>query len=153
LGVSLEEAKLIDSKYKQMIPESRTFLTTAERVAKSRGYVMSMLGRRRRFKNSSYAHKAGNAVIQMTSADITKLKMVEVGELFMNESKADLLLQIHDELDWQTDITSKEGRELEREARSVMQSFGENDLITINKVPMTVDSDIGRNWGEATFGK
>ena len=46
------------------------------------------------------AHKAGNGVIQGSSADITKAKMVEVDDYFLSEGdEAYLMLQVHDALD------------------------------------------------------
>ncbi len=135
LGISLAEGKAIDKKYQQMVPEAKEFLKACERMGKLRGWVKSKLGRRRRFPDANYAHKAGNAVIAMSSADITKLKMAE----------------IHDELDWQIPIGS-EGMQANSDALRIMQSFGEGDKVQLS-VPLTADSDFGDDWAEATFGK
>jgi DNA polymerase-1 len=148
LGISEEEATRIWNTYDQMIPEARKFLKAAEYWARARGWVRTKLYRRRRFPDRDLAHKAGNSIIQGTSADITKLKMVEVDEYFQSE-KADscLMLQVHDELDW----SSPEGEEVhDAEARRIMGSFGEKDAIQM-RVKMEVEHHEEEDWGRATF--
>jgi DNA polymerase I-like protein with 3'-5' exonuclease and polymerase domains len=134
-----------------MIPEARPFLKKAESRAKSRGYVYTYLGRRRRFPDSRFAHKAGNAIIQGSSADITKLKMVEVDEYFEAETNDEcgLILQIHDELDW---MVAPGMEKHDEEARRIMKSFGEDDLIQMD-IPIQVDGDVATDWGKASFPK
>jgi DNA polymerase-1 len=151
LDISLEEAQRIDRKYKQMIPESKDFLKYCERKAKNNGYVKSLLGRRRRFPDPSFAHKAGNAVIAMGSADITKLKMAEIDEFFAQAGEGQMLLQVHDELDWQIPDT-KDGKKLDAKASKIMQSFTKDDKIELS-LPLTTDAHHGDDWSEATFKK
>lgn len=151
LGCSIEQAVEWRDAHHEKLPEAQKFLKAAEYWARQRGWVRTKLKRRRRFPDPTLAHKAGNAIIQGTSADITKVKMVEISELFRKEKIGQLLLQVHDELDWQVPNT-KEGRAVDAEARRIMTSFGEEDLITM-KVPMAVDFRYGKNWSEATYGK
>jgi DNA polymerase-1 len=148
LGISLSQAKEYRRRYDEEIPEARRFLKKAEMRARGRGYVMTFLGRRRRFPNPSFAHKAGNSVIQGGSADITKLKMVEIDEFFAaNGDVAYLTLQVHDELDW----FFPEGYEhLDVEARRIMEDFGVNSSIHMD-TPLRVDSDVATDWGKASF--
>lgn len=151
LGIAEEDAAHLRNMYHAKFPEVKDYLKKAEYWARQRGWVRTKLKRRRRFPDPTYAHKAGNAVIQGTSADITKLKMVEIDELFAaNGDICHLLLQVHDELDWQFPDTP-EGRKLDAMARVIMTSFGPDDLIQM-KVPMAVDAKIGANWGDATYG-
>lgn len=145
LGISLAEAKRIDKLYQQMVPESREFLRACEKAAKIRGWVKSKLGRRRRF-SYDLAHKAGNAVIQMSSADMTKLKMVEIDEYFQKNGGAELLLQVHDELSWQF-----QDPEADKRAGEIMRSFGPDDAFQMS-LPVRTDSKHGADWAEATFG-
>ena len=151
LGCSLSEAKDYNRRYHNMIPEAKPFLKKAESRAKSRGYVYTFLERRRRFPDSRFAHKAGNGIIQGSSADITKVKMVEVDEYFEAETNDEcgLILQIHDELDW---MVPPEMKAHDDEARRIMKSFGPDDMIQMD-IPIQVDGDIATDWGRASFPK
>lgn len=152
LGIPEAKAKALRDQYHANLPEVKAYLKKAEYWASQRGWVRTKLKRRRRFPDPTFAHKAGNSIIQGTSADITKLKMCEVDELFAaNGDICHLLLQVHDELDWQFPDTP-EGRKLDAMARAIMTSFGEDDLIQLT-VKMAADSKQGPNWGVATYGK
>ena len=148
LGVPVSQATQWINLYHQRMPEARQFSKRAEARAKQRGYVFTYLGRKRRFPDPRLAHIAANGIIQGSSADITKLKMAEIDDYF--ESEGDefaLMLQVHDSLSW----TGPENPRINNEALRIMQSFGENDLITLG-VPLRVDASTGANWSEATFG-
>jgi len=148
LDVMEEEARRLMNEYHEMIPEARKFLREAETWAKRRGWVRTKLFRRRRFPDIRLAHKAGNSVIQGTSADMTKLKMVEVDGWF-EESSAEsaLMLQVHDELDW-TMAPDEEG--INKRAKEIMEDFGATAKIHF-EVPMKVDASVASNWGTASF--
>lgn len=155
LGCSLEEATAIMKRLTAEFPEIKGtpsnpgFMRKAEKAAIKRGFVFTYLGRRRRYDRDN-AYAAGNGVIQGSSADITKAKMVEVDEYFDSiGNEAHLMLQVHDALDF----SIPEGRkDLADEARRIMTSFGPNDLITM-QVPLGLDTGIGRNWSIATYGE
>lgn len=155
LGITLLHAKSLMLKYDAIFPEAKEFRITAQRTAELRGYVRTKMGRRRRFsgKQAQFAHKAGNQIIQGTSADITKLKMVEVDEFFERETgdQCKLLIQVHDDLCFSIPETA-EGFKWEQRAKRIMESFGPEDKIQMN-VPLRVDNSRGRNWGEASFPK
>lgn len=148
LECSLAQAIEWQNMYHARIPEAKRFLKNAEDRAKHRGFVFTYLGRKRRFPDRRFAHKAGNAVIQGSSADITKAKMVEIDEYF--ESTGDefaLMLQCHDSLSW----TGTDNPAINEEALRIMQAFGPNDIIEIG-IPLRVDADRGANWSHATYG-
>lgn len=159
LSVAVDIARGYLMKMRRMMPEATKFNKTAETVAKRRGYVKTIMGRRRRFPNGEFAHKAGNSIIQGSSADITKQKMVECDEFLMGPDNADdlniassdhksnLILQIHDSLDF---LFVEEERESMEEVVAIMERFGEDEPITLS-VPMAVDTDDGESWGHATF--
>jgi DNA polymerase-1 len=151
LNKSIDEVRDINRRYEQMFPESKGFRKKAERLARQRGWVKSMLGRRRHFPDTDYAHKAGNAVIAMCSADITKLKMVEIDEFFVKQGIGSMQLQVHDELDWFTP-KGNDGDRVDEEARRIMQDFGEGEPIHLALVPLRIDAKPGADWAEATFG-
>lgn len=160
LGVDVPTARIYLAKMRRMMPEASKFNKTAQKVAERRGYVKTILGRRRRFPHGEFAHKAGNAVIQGSSADITKQKMADCDEFLMgsafddlnignSDSKSMLILQIHDSLDF---LFVEEERGKMEECMKIMKAFGPEDEISL-KVPMSVDADIGISWGHATFPK
>lgn len=150
LGVTEAQARAWMTLYHERFPYARQFMKKAEQVARKRGYVRTFLGRRRRFPDTRFAHKAANAIIQGSSADITKLKMVEIDEYF--ESEGDhcrLMLQIHDSLSWSAPKDDK-GRAMTAEADRIMVSFGETDAIHL-KARLRADQSTGTNWAEATW--
>lgn len=149
LGVTEAQARAWQNEYYSKFKSIRPFLKGAEKRARQRGYVRTYLGRRRHFGHD-FAHKAANGIIQGSSADVTKVKMVEIDDYF--ESEGDifrLMLQCHDSLSW----TGPENRpDINAEAMRIMQSFGENDLIHMH-VPLRLDTGTGRNWSEAVWGR
>jgi DNA polymerase-1 len=150
LGVSLEQATIWMKLYHSQFPYAKPFLKNAETKAKARGYVMTKLGRRRHFDGNS-AHKAGNGIIQGSSADITKLKMVEIDEYFASEGDyCRLMLQIHDSLSWSAPDDDR-GRKMSAEARRIMTDFYSDDAVIKLKANLRIDTSTGRNWAEATW--
>lgn len=153
LNISIREAKVLSDLWdKDVCPEGKNFLKLAESRAKRNGYVYDYLGRRRRFGVGGNPYQAGNAVIQMCSASITKLKMLEIDQYFEKMGdECQLILQVHDELDWQMP-DRPEYMEQDKEARRIMESFGPDDQITLD-VKLGVDASYGKNWAMASFGR
>lgn len=148
INVTEEQATKYRNTYNGMIPEAKKFLREAESWAVKRGWVRTKMWRRRHFPDKMFAHKAGNAVIQGSSADMTKLKMVEIDQFFRkNKAQSYLMLQVHDELCWSV---APGEEELDKGARAIMESFGPKDKIQFD-VPMTVESHLADNWGRASF--
>lgn len=153
LGVSEQQAREWMDLYHKRFPYAKPFLKTAEKKARARGFVFTKLGRRRHFPDARFAHKAGNAIIQGSSADITKLKMVEIDEYF--ESEGDicrLMLQIHDSLSWSAE-DSEAGRKQTTEARRIMTDFYSDEAVIKLKADLRIDAASGTNWAEATWSK
>lgn len=158
LGCTVSEAKGYLNRMRRMMPEAQQFNKTAQKVAQQKGFVRTLLKRRRRFPGGLHAHKAGNGVIQGSSADITKLKMAETDELLMGNAmefdprrskhKSQLILQVHDSLDF---LYVEEERPVMEECMRIMEAFGPDDVIPL-QVPMKVDVSTGVSWGHATFG-
>lgn len=147
LGVSVHEARVLSKKYDRLLPEARKFLNEAKKRAEQSGYVMTILGRRCRLERK-FARKAGSRVIQGTSADVVKQKMVEIDEYF--ESQGDdthLLVQVHDDLGWSYHPDQERQN---REAIEIMKDFGPDSAIPL-PLPMRVDHHSGENWAYATF--
>ena len=168
-GVSQAQAKEFLTKYKQRYPRVFSFLELQERLALSRGYVETILGRRRPFAfdpnglgrllgkdpleiDLEVARRAGmeaqqlraaaNAPIQGSSADIIKLAMVQLQrELATAHLPARLLLQVHDEL----------VLEAAPEALEAVLEITRRTMETAVQlsVPLRVETGVGPNWMEA----
>lgn len=148
LNVPTSKAREYLNTMRRMMPEARKFNKVAERIARQRGYVRTILGRRRRFPDLRIAHKAGNGVIQGSSADITKSKMVEIDEFLVSEgARSHIMLQIYDSMEF---LYDPDEQHLMKECMRIMNSFGSDDLIQLT-VPMKVDISTGISWGHATF--
>ena len=168
-GVSAAEAKDFLIRYKQRYPKVFAFLELQERLALSRGYVETILGRRRPFGfdpnglgrllgkdpleiDLEVARRAGmeaqqlraaaNAPIQGSSADIIKLAMVQLQQALERSAlPARLLLQVHDELVLEAAPGAME------EVRALVKQTMEQ-AVTLS-VPLLVDTGVGPNWMEA----
>ncbi|MEB3104445.1 MAG: DNA polymerase I [Cyanobacteriota bacterium] len=168
-GVSQAEAKDFLSKYKQRYPKVFAFLELQERLALSRGYVETILGRRRPFgfdpnglgrllgkdpleidlevarrggMEAQQLRAAANAPIQGSSADIIKLAMVQLHHRLAESGlPARLLLQVHDELVLECAPEALE--EVRNLTRETMEHAVELS------VPLVVETGSGANWMEA----
>jgi DNA polymerase-1 len=168
-GVSQAQAKEFLTKYKQRYPKVFAFLELQERLALSRGYVETILGRRRPFAfdpsglgrllgkdpleidlevarrggmEAQQLRAAANAPIQGSSADIIKLAMVQLHhQLTASAQPARLLLQVHDELVLEAAPEALEA--VLQLTRNTMEN-----ALTLS-VPLLVDTGVGPNWMEA----
>ena len=85
---------------------------------------------------------ATNTVIQGTAADLIKKAMVDVSDALAGSGiEATMILQVHDELVFETTEADRESlSELVRERMEQVASLD---------VPLTVDVGFGRSWREA----
>ena len=108
LGISREEARDFINTYFARFKGVRDFLDTQVEMAKEKGYVETLMGRRRYVPELKSANRnvrqfgervAQNTPIQGTAADLMKNAMIEVqAELDRADTGATMLLQVHDEL-------------------------------------------------------
>ena len=168
-GVSQAEAKEFLSKYKQRYPKVFAFLELQERLALSRGYVETILGRRRPFAfdpsglgrhlgkdpleieldvarrggmEAQQLRAAANAPIQGSSADIIKLAMVQLQQRLTERAlPARLLLQVHDEL-----VLEAAPEALDAVLNLTRETM--ERAVTLS-VPLVVETGVGPNWMEA----
>lgn len=115
MGVERKEAQEFFDQYKATFVRLMEFLEEVKAEAWKLGYTKTLLGRRTHvpllksplpFLRAQGERMAMNAPIQGTSADIVKLAMIDATDYFKKkklEGKADLLLQIHDELIFEID--------------------------------------------------
>jgi DNA polymerase-1 len=168
-GVGQAQAKEFLSRYRQRYPLVFAYLELQERLALSRGYVETLLGRRRVFHfdpgglgrhrgrdpleiDLEAARRAGmegqqlraaaNAPIQGSSADIIKVAMVRLHhELERQALPARLLLQVHDEL-----VLEAAPEALEAVCSLTKTTMEEALQLA---VPLLVETGVGANWMDA----
>jgi DNA polymerase I-like protein with 3'-5' exonuclease and polymerase domains len=142
-------SKQIMRDYFDALPEIKPLQKRAATRMRVNGFVMSLLGRRARLEPGR-DYTAVNRLLQCGNADILKLKMVEVYDYLESEGHPiDILLNCHDANDFQY---TPENEYHYEECLKIMANFGEGEEIRID-LPMEVDSGIGANWAEATYGK
>ena len=151
LNISRTEAREIIDSYFAQYPGIRTYMDNCISKARERGYVETMLGRRRVLRdiNSNNPTVRGfaernaiNAPIQGTAADMIKVAMIRVHKA-LNEQKlrSHLLLQVHDELVF----------DAHRAELDVLKPLVEDCMVNAIplQVPVVVSMDTGLNWLEA----
>lgn len=151
LGVSRKEADDYMNQYFATYSGVRRYMEEIVKTAKKRGYVATIMGRRRYlpelespvFNIRAFGERVAlNAPIQGSSADIIKLAMNNTARRLRAEKrKAKLILQIHDELIIEAPLAEAEPIKtlLREEMENVMRL----------SVPLTVDVAAGKNWAEA----
>ena len=151
--MSREEAQTFIAEYFRDFREIKRWQEKIIGQARQTGYVENLNGRRRLLENINSSNRrlaagaermAINMPIQGLAADIIKIAMIRVAELFQKEkwrlSKARMLLSIHDELLFEIadDILKK--------AMSLIQKEMESTFPL--KVFLKVESTYGKNWAE-----
>jgi len=150
-GLSRTEAKQMIEAYYETYPKLKKYM--AEQVDKARqaGFVETILGRKRHLKDINSgnfvvrAHAERNAVnapIQGSAADVVKMAMIKIQkELEDQNLKTKMLLQVHDELVFESPIDEVET------AKALIKNQMESAIET--RVPLLVEVGVGDNWLEA----
>jgi DNA polymerase-1 len=148
LEIDRATARAMTEAYFERFPGVRGYIDTCLEQARERGYVETLLGRRRympdlRSKNymlrAAAEREATNAPLQGSAADLMKLAMVRLDRR-LNAAGLDavMLLQIHDEL-----IFEVGRRDLEEVGRVVKHEM-EHALEL--SVPIEATLKTGKNW-------
>ncbi len=141
-----EEAMAVFEKYHSSVVGVDSLLKRASSVARSRGYVKTIMGRHIRFPGGQFVHKAGGLIFQGSAADALKQKLVEVHK-FLDGTDARLLLNVHDEFD---SSIPKGDTKTVNGMKDIVECFdGINTPIKFN-VPIRSDHGIGPNWWMAS---
>ena len=149
LDISTKEAKEIIDKYFESFPSVKSYFRSIVDSAKERGYVETLLGRRRYFDfenakpmfKAAYERESVNTLFQGSASDLIKLSMNKIHNIIEKSGiEAKMLLQIHDELIFEVD---------EYHAQEIANRFKEimEEIMELN-VPLKVSVNIGSNWGE-----
>lgn len=151
LGITRKEAKRYIDGYLATYPNIREYMKTIVESSKEKGYVETILNRRRyipELKSKNFAVRsfgervALNMPIQGSAADIIKLAMVHVYDRLRSENlRAKLLLQVHDEL-----IVHAPEEEADEVARILEEEMTGAFRL---KVDLIAEVHRGKNWNEA----
>jgi len=151
LGISRKEAGRFIEKYLESYPGVKQYMEDIVLDAKEKGYVSTLLHRRRylpeitnrNFNLRSFAERtAMNTPIQGSAADIIKKAMIDMADRLKKEKlKTRLLLQVHDEL-----IFEAPKDEIEK-LKEIVPDVMEHAIEL--KVPLKVDYSYGPTWFDA----
>ncbi|MCY1059615.1 DNA polymerase I [Nannocystis sp. SCPEA4] len=151
LGVARKDAQRYIESYFEYYAEVRRWLDRTIAEAHEKGYVTTLLGRRRWIPELSSRNDtdraageriAANTPIQGSAADLCKLAMLQIDrELPKVAPHARMLLQVHDELVFE--VPEAEVAATTELARRVMERPHPLD------VPLEVGIGVGQSWGDA----
>ena len=155
LGISRQEAGDYIARYFERFPGIRAYMDDTKDFAHKNGYVETIFGRRIHLpqinsKNpaeKSFMERAAiNAPIQGSAADIIRRAMIRMpGALAKAKLSARMLLQVHDELIFET--PEKEAEKTCKEVAKIMSGAAAPALEL--SVPLDVDARAAKNWDEA----
>lgn len=142
--------------YHRNVPELKPLQQDVGRALIDRGYVRTILGRRRRLnpgwrrheeeKKGLFPYQALNAICQGSAADIIKDMMVRLDAALIG-TKAKLLLTVHDEL--VVEVPAEEIDAASKITRQVMESFNDADGKPYLSVPLYAEGKLcNYNWQE-----
>jgi DNA polymerase I len=151
LNIPRKEAANIIQQYFIKYPGIKDYMDHSIEVARERGYVETIMGRRRYLRdiNSSNATVRGfaernaiNAPIQGSAADMIKIAMINIHNDFRERKlRSKMLLQVHDELVF----------DAHKDELDIIRPIIEERMK--NAIPMSVPIEIGMgtgaNWLEA----
>ena len=150
-NLSRKESKELIETYYNKYPKLKQYIASQISFAREKGYVETLLGRRRYLKDinsrnsivrGSAERNAINAPIQGSAADIIKISMINIQSKFIERKfQSKMLLQVHDELVF--DVFKPELNDV-----ITLVKYEMENAFTL-KVPLTVYMDYGKNWLEA----
>ncbi len=150
LKISRTEAREYIENYFSRYPGVKDYSTACIEQARSKGYVTTVMNRRRYLTDINHVHPtrrsfaermARNTPIQGSAADIIKAAMLAVDHKLETAGfKAAMLLQVHDEL-----IFELPAEELSAAARIIQE--GMENIYPLS-VPLRVELKAGMNWYE-----
>lgn len=146
-GMTIAQAKTFIDKYFELRKPILAYMESLKEKARKDGYVETLFGRRRpmpdihssNFIVRQAAERAAiNMPIQGTEADLMKMAMVAVQDKLDDDCKQ--LLQIHDSILVECPISKAEA--VAKLLKDTMEG------IYSLPVKLTVDTSMGKNWGE-----
>ena len=154
LGVSEDESRRLLDKYFKQYHRVKTWLDNISRDAIRRGYSTTLGGRKRYYekvasddpsydRQVSYIERQGkNTPIQGTSADITKMALVNLRQRIRKEGLAAVPIHtVHDEIVVEAPVS-----EAKQTAKIVKEEMVRAGEVLLKKVPVKVDVVVSDIW-------
>src|SRR5258706_6389470 len=149
-GLDRKGAQQLINAYHKRFPSIKQFLEDCVAHAQAHGFVETILGRRRPLPDitsgvialrNAAERMAINSVVQGSAADLIKIAMVNVfNRLKKENAKSKMLLQVHDELVFETPANA-----VEQEAQWIREEM--TNAMNL-KAPLKVEINWGKNWQE-----
>ena len=156
INVSNYEAEEFLNAYFAKFPEIKIYMDQTIKFCRKSGYVNNIFGRRSHFINindknynvRNFQERAAiNAPIQGSASEIMRLAMIRLNKKLNDKKNQNLkiLLQIHDELIFES--PKEEAKESSKIIIEEMSSVANSDQHSFS-IPLTVDLNMGDNWGD-----
>ena len=155
INVSNNEAEEFLNSYFKKFPEIKDYMKTTINFCRKSGYVSNIFGRKthltgindKNFNVRNFQERAAiNAPIQGSASEVMRLAMIRLHKKLNEEKnlKSKILLQIHDELIFE--VPKKEEKAMVKLIQNEMTSVTQSDYHSFS-TPLTVDVNVGDNWG------
>lgn len=151
LGISRKEAAAIIDQYFTQYTGIRKYMGDIIEFAKEKGYVETILKRRRYLRDINSANmtvrgfaerNAINAPIQGSAADLIKIAMINIqADIEANKLTGKMIMQVHDELVF--DVPENEVDTF----KAIISEHMKNAIPL--RVPIEIEIGEGKNWLEA----
>jgi len=152
LGIRRAESSEMVKQYFAQYSGLKNYMERVLEEAREKGYVTTLMGRRRYLRDinsKSQLERANteriaiNTPIQGTAADMIKIAMVDIHKALKDNSfKTKMILQVHDELIFDTPLDEVEL------VKPIIEEKMKNALPNL-QVPIEVGMGTGRTWFEA----
>lgn len=148
-GWSIKKAQQFITDFFNRFPKAKEWLDMQVTLARTRGYVANLFGRRRRLPDmhsseesvvAQAERQAVNSPIQGGAADITNAALVRL-DIALEPFRSHALLQVHDSI--MCEVAADELAEVIPLMRSVLETAPKGF-----RVPLIVEAEVGSNWGE-----
>ncbi len=155
INVSNYDAEEFLNAYFSKFPEIKVYMDQTIKFCRKSGFVNNIFGRKSHFINindknynvRNFQERAAiNAPIQGSASEIMRMAMIRLNKK-LNEQKnynTKMLLQIHDELIFET--PKNEAKRISKLIIEEMSSVANSDQHSFS-IPLTVDLNLGDNWG------
>ena len=155
INVTNYEAEEFLNSYFAKFPEIKLYMDQTIKFCRKSGYVNNIFGRRSHFLNindknyniRNFQERAAiNAPIQGSASEIMRLAMIRLANKLSEpkNQKVKMLLQIHDELIFE--VSKEDANRVSKIIIEEMSSVAKSDQHSFS-IPLTVDLNIGDNWG------
>ncbi|TKR65172.1 hypothetical protein L596_025615 [Steinernema carpocapsae] len=148
LKVNRQEAQELMSSFFRQFPKVRVWIDERVRICRERGFVDTMLGRKRPLSDiisgiqkdrAKAERQAVNSTIQGTASEIFKLALLQIREK-LKSVEGRIVMQIHDEVI--VEVPTKAKNESARIVRSCMEAACTDFSV---RLPVKISS--GPDWG------